>query len=114
MTRRASSRCAFGWLIAASVVAAILSMPGTAVAQFNEQIDRYDVLIEIQRDGSLRITEIIDYDFGVTQHHGIYRDVPTRLRYDDTYDRVYPMRSSRSRRPAERPPTTRFEEPAVG
>ena len=59
--------------------------------QFTEQIDGYDVTIEIQDDGSLRITEVIDYDFGVTEHHGIFRDVPTRLRYDDTYDRVYPL-----------------------
>ena len=30
-------------------------------------------------------------DFGVTHHHGIFRDVPTRLRYDDTDDRLYPL-----------------------
>ena len=41
---------------------------------------RYDVAIEIRADGSLRITEVIDYDFGQNQRHGIFRDVPTRLR----------------------------------
>ncbi len=70
---------------------AVLWAPASAMAQFNEQIDSYDVRIEIQGDGSLLITEVIAYDFGVTEHHGIFRDVPTRLRYDDTDDRLYPL-----------------------
>jgi uncharacterized protein (TIGR04222 family) len=70
---------------------ALLASSGIARAQFTEQIDGYDVSIELRTDGSLRITEIIDYDFGVTEHHGIFRDVPTRVHYDDTYDRVYPL-----------------------
>ena len=70
---------------------ALLATSGIARAQFTEQIDGYDVSIELRTDGSLRITEIIDYDFGVTEHHGIFRDVPTRVHYDDTYDRVYPL-----------------------
>ena len=70
---------------------ALLATSGVARAQFTEQIDGYDVAIELRTDGSLRITEVIDYDFGVTEHHGIFRDVPTRVHYDDTYDRVYPL-----------------------
>ena len=70
---------------------ALLATSGIARAQFTEQIDGYDVAIELRTDGSLRITEVIDYDFGVTEHHGIFRDVPTRVHYDDTYDRVYPL-----------------------
>ena len=70
---------------------ALLATSGVARAQFTEQIDGYDVSIELRTDGSLRITEVIDYDFGVTEHHGIFRDVPTRVHYDDTYDRVYPL-----------------------
>ena len=70
---------------------ALLATSGIAHAQFTEQIDGYDVSIELRTDGSLRITEVIDYDFGVTEHHGIFRDVPTRVHYDDTYDRVYPL-----------------------
>jgi uncharacterized protein (TIGR04222 family) len=49
------------------------------------------VAIRIERDGSLTITEAIDYDFGPTPHHGIFRDVPTTLPYDGTSDRVYPL-----------------------
>ena len=80
-------------MIAVLIVAtgALLATSGIARAQFTEQIDGYDVAIELRTDGSLRITEVIDYDFGVTEHHGIFRDVPTRVHYDDTYDRVYPL-----------------------
>ena len=61
--------------IAVLIVAtgALLATSGVARAQFNEQIDGYDVAIELRTDGSLRITEVIDYDFGVTEHHGILR-----------------------------------------
>jgi len=78
-------------VLAASVAFVILWAPGIARAGFTEHIDRYHVIIEIRKDDSLRITEVIDYDFGVTPHHGIFRDVPTRLRYDETDDRVYPF-----------------------
>jgi hypothetical protein len=78
-------------MVATFACLTVLWVPATASAQFTEQIDRYDVLIEIQQDGSLRITETIDYDFGIAERHGIYRDVPTRLEYDDTYDRLYPL-----------------------
>ena len=54
----------------------------TAQGQTFEQIRSYDVTIEIRTDDSLRITETIVYDFGSSEHHGIYRDVPTRLAYD--------------------------------
>jgi predicted membrane protein DUF2207 len=77
--------------ILASVAIAVLAVPATAGAQAAERIVSYDVAIAIERTGSLAITETIDYDFGSTEHHGIYRDIPERLRYDDTYDRVYPI-----------------------
>lgn len=62
---------------------------GATSAQAAEAIRSYDVAIEIRDDGSLLITETIDYDFGSSERHGIFRDVPTRLSYDDTNDRVY-------------------------
>ena len=37
------------------------------------------------------VTERIEYDFGSTEHHGIFRDIPSRLTYDNRYDRVYPI-----------------------
>jgi uncharacterized membrane protein YgcG len=70
---------------------AVLLSASTASAQSSEVIHRYDVAIQIQRDDSIVVTETIDYDFGTGQRHGIFRDVPTTLRYDDDHDRVYPL-----------------------
>jgi len=78
-----------------ALVLAALAIPAfatRAAAQTGEAIHRYGVAIRVEPDGSLRVTETIDYDFGSSSHHGIYRDVPTTLRYDDRYDRAYPLR----------------------
>jgi uncharacterized membrane protein len=79
-----------GVVMAAVVVAAVLGSP--ALAQTSEVIHSYDVAIQIRADDSIRVTEVIAYDFGSTAHHGIFRDVPTREAYDDRYDRVFPLR----------------------
>ena len=65
---------------------------GTVGAATFESIPAYDVDIRIQPNGDLTIVETIDYDFGEEPRHGIFRDIPTRLRYDDTYDRIFPLR----------------------
>ena len=81
-------------VIAAHLIAfaiTILAAP-TALAQFGgEAIRSYDLQIEVRTDDSLRITETIVYDFGGSQDHGIFRDVPTRLTFNDRFDRVYPL-----------------------
>jgi hypothetical protein len=41
-----------------------------------EVIKNFDVNINIQKDGSLLVTEKIVYDFGTNQRHGIFRDIP--------------------------------------
>jgi len=69
---------------------ALLVAPG-ARAQSFETIHSYDIQIVVHTDGSMRITETISYDFGPYERHGIFRRVPTRLAYDDRYDRVYPL-----------------------
>jgi uncharacterized protein (TIGR04222 family) len=56
-----------------------------------ESTPRYDVDITIEPSGSIVVTETIVQEFGSTERHGIYRDVPERLRFDETYDRVYPI-----------------------
>jgi uncharacterized protein (TIGR04222 family) len=60
-----------------------------------ERITSYDVQLQLATNGDLHVVETITYDFGSTQHHGIFRDIPTRLHYDDRYDRVYPLRVDR-------------------
>jgi len=81
-------RC-FGLLALSAVL--LLAGAGSAGAQDGEQIKAYAVDIAVQRDGSLLITEVIDYDFGAISHHGIDRDIPVRFHYDGRYDRVYPL-----------------------
>jgi hypothetical protein len=92
---RLASRFVVRPLILACAVAACVAAPGVAaMAQTPtgvEHIVSYDVGITIQRDGSLEVTERIDYDFGVSEHHGIFRDIPALFRHDGRYDRVYPV-----------------------
>jgi hypothetical protein len=74
------------------LLAAVVTMMAAPTAQADaETIRSYDVQIDVRADDSLRITETIVYDFGSSEHHGIFRDVPTRVSYDDRYDRVYPL-----------------------
>ncbi len=78
--------------IASAVLAAILAAPRGANAQADaERIASYDVAIVIQRDGSILVTEHIAYDFGSDERHGIFREIPVRLRYNGSYDRIYPV-----------------------
>ena len=47
--------------------------------------------VRIAHDASLAITEDIRVDFGAQQKHGIFRTIPVRYRFDDTYDRYYEL-----------------------
>ncbi|HEX8099104.1 MAG TPA: DUF2207 domain-containing protein [Actinomycetota bacterium] len=70
----------------------LLLAPIPAGAQFvEEHIKSYDANITIQRNGTIEVIERIDYDFGSFPKHGIFRDIPVRLAYDDKYDRVFPL-----------------------
>ncbi len=69
--------------------AALVGEP--AAAQSGERIRNYDVDLRIEGSGALRVTERIEYDFGAADRHGIIRSIPVRSRYDDTYDRIYPL-----------------------
>src|SRR5688500_13781773 len=61
----------------------------SAAAQTGERITAYNVEIRIEPGGSLRIVEDIAYDFGDAERHGIFREIPTRLRFNGTQDRIY-------------------------
>src|SRR5688572_3756863 len=72
------------------VFALVVLLGSPAHAQTTgEHIDVYGFDAVIEDDGDLVVTETIAYDFGSEQRHGIFRDIPTRLRYDDRNDRVY-------------------------
>ena len=56
-----------------------------------EETERFDVRIVIEDSGTLVVRETIVQQFGSTPRHGIFRFIPNRLRYDDVYDRIYPI-----------------------
>ena len=43
-----------------------------------EAIKKYDVSIQINKNGTLTVNEVIDYEFDNDLKHGIYRDIPLR------------------------------------
>jgi hypothetical protein len=84
----------FGRSLVAAIVAAGLVLAASAAparAQAAERILAYDVDLRIEPSGSLLVSERIAYDFGVSDRHGIFRDLPVRFRYNDRFDRVYPV-----------------------
>ena len=82
-------------LALSAVALGALASAAPASAAASETIRSYDVAITVQPNGDLAVVETIVDDFGSTQHHGIFRDIPTRLHYNDTYDRVTPLRVER-------------------
>lgn len=78
-----------GLLVFAFMVLLGTGAPARAQDDFIEQIHSYAFDATIEPDGDLLVEETIVYDFGTTARHGIFRDIPTTLRYDDTHDRVY-------------------------
>ncbi len=43
-----------------------------------ERIRSFDANVVVNRDGSIQVTETIEYDFGGGSRHGIYRSLPVR------------------------------------
>ena len=43
-----------------------------------EKITDYDVAVQINKNGTLTVNEVIDYEFDGAAKHGIYRDIPLR------------------------------------
>ena len=74
------------------LAAAFLVAPrfaGQAAAQSGGELIRsYDLTAEIEADGDVRVSELIEYDFGSLERRGIFRDIPVRFVYDDSNDRV--------------------------
>ncbi len=52
---------------------------------FAEQINSYDVQININSDGTMKVTENILYDFESNDRHGIFRDLPRSTKVADKY-----------------------------
>ncbi|TDW93478.1 putative membrane protein DUF2207 [Kribbella pratensis] len=80
-----------------STLVAVLALAGFAVpasagtADAGDEIKNFKIDYNVSADGVLHVTETIDYTFGSTGRHGIYRDLVTREPYkdDDSKDQVY-------------------------
>jgi uncharacterized membrane protein YgcG len=79
------------WPAALVFLLLVPARPASAQGFVSEFTPRFDVNIVIERSGDLEITETIVQEFGSTPRHGIIRFIPNRLRYDDEFDRVYPI-----------------------
>ncbi len=71
-----SRRRRIAWIISigAAVLAGLLSLAAAAGGD-SERITSYWVG-GVLTDSGLHVTEVIDYDFGPSQRHGIFRDIP--------------------------------------
>ncbi len=77
-------------LVAALVAIVCIALPAPAGSQGpGEVITNYDVEMVIGSDGVVSFTETIDYDFGSSERHGIFRDLVRQERYDSENDRTY-------------------------
>ncbi|MGH8940199.1 MAG: DUF2207 domain-containing protein, partial [Actinomycetes bacterium] len=95
-----------------AVVAAILLAAAPATAADGERITSYDVVLTVERDGTLDVRESIAYDFGTNHRHGIFRTMPVRVPYDNDNDRVYRIDDFRVSSPSGAP--TDLEESESG
>jgi len=67
-------------LLCASLVAVLF-----AHGVCSEEINNFESAIRIRSDGTIIVTEDIEYDFEYARRHGIYRDIP--YKYDYGYKR---------------------------
>src|SRR5690554_2221404 len=56
---------------------------------YGRQITRYDVVVDLERDGTAQVTIDMDFSFGNHPGHGPYIWLPTRVGYDEDQDRLY-------------------------
>ncbi len=87
-----------GWPVGGRIVAAVLALlmwVAAAPALAIEQIDRFDVTIEVERDGDIVVTETIDVMAeGVQIRRGIFRDLPRYYEADgQRYAYAYDVQS---------------------
>jgi uncharacterized membrane protein len=46
------------------------------ISLFAEEIDKYDVYLNVSQNGDLKVSEVITYNFGKVKKHGIFRFIP--------------------------------------
>lgn len=84
----------------------------TAVILHSEKIKNYEVTVQINRNGTLTVNEVIDYEFDGAAKHGIYRDIPVRSKKNgvDIYKSYIKMNSIKRNGFSEEYSTKLFDE----
>ncbi|WP_369711297.1 DUF2207 domain-containing protein [Leptotrichia sp. HSP-334] len=77
-----------------------------------EKITNYDVTVQINKNGTLTVNEVIDYEFDDAAKHGIYRDIPLRSKKNgvDIYKSYIKMNSIKRNGISEEYSTKLFDE----
>ncbi|BBM43261.1 hypothetical protein JCM16777_1513 [Leptotrichia wadei] len=77
-----------------------------------EKITNYDVTVQINKNGTLTVNEVIDYEFDDAAKHGIYRDIPLRSKKNgvDIYKSYIKMNSIKRNGLSEEYSTKNFNE----
>jgi len=82
---------------AATVIAIVILSVGLGMgaraAESGWVVNAFDAQIVIQADGRLVVNETIDVDFGTSEHHGIFRDIPVKYAWPNAprKQRVYEL-----------------------
>lgn len=79
------------WLLLLSI-APLFVAPAPLTADEGWVIERLNIRLDIQRDGTIDAREAIDVDFRGLERHGIYRDLTYRFTYDAEHNRQYEFR----------------------
>ncbi|BBM45928.1 hypothetical protein JMUB3870_2050 [Leptotrichia trevisanii] len=84
----------------------------TAVILHSEKIRNYEVTVQINKNGTLTVNEVIDYEFDGAAKHGIYRDIPLRSKKNgvDIYKSYIKMNSIKRNGFSEEYSTKLFDE----
>src|SRR6266513_2034236 len=78
-------------LVSVAVALAMFAATRPVSADEGWVITSFQSQITLNRDSTLAIIETIRVNFA-TEHHGIFRTIPLRYRYDDNHDRYYNLR----------------------
>ena len=77
-----------------------------------EKITNYEVTVQMNKNGTLTVNEVIDYEFDGVAKHGIYRDIPLRSKKNgvDIYKSYIKMNSIKRNGFSEEYSTKLFDE----
>ncbi|MFI5733083.1 DUF2207 domain-containing protein [Kribbella sp. NPDC051587] len=73
----------------ACTLLSVVAVAAPAAAELGDRVTRFAIDYTVTPDGVLKVQETIDYHFGETGRHGIYRDLVVREPYGPDKDQRY-------------------------